>query len=582
MAAYDEGKRTLSQDYRYTAPNGDVLWARCVVNLTKRPVSGDIILFSAVSDITQEKLTEAIVDRVIAMQYDYLACLDAKHGTIVMFISNTPSLLAEEARVGCNYEMVMRSYNKRCVTAADYEACTQFMCLDNVMRILNQEKRCILSIAVEEQGELRTKQVEFFYVDKESQLIALVRSDYTETQRRQLEQEAALQAALAEAQKANRAKSDFLSSMSHDIRTPLNGIIGMTYLTKEMDLPEKVLENLDKIDVSSQFLLSLINDVLDMAKAESGKIELQLEPYEAGEFQRYLQAVILPLCESKQQKFIVDIQAVTTVTPLMDKLRVNQIFFNLLSNAVKYTPEGGTITYRLREHVSSAGQLVLHCDICDTGVGISKEFLPRLFEPFTQEERQAGEIAKGTGLGLAIVKRLLELMGGTISVQSSIGKGTTFSLQVAFDCIPAGEENKAAAYTGPADSYDQLQGRRVLLCEDHPLNQEIAKALLVEMGMIVDVAGNGKVGVAMFEASIRGFYDIILMDIRMPFMNGYEAMAMIRDLQRPDAKNVPILAMTADAFSDDVQRAFASGMNGHIAKPINPEMLFSTILSLIT
>ena len=167
-------------------------------------------------------------------------------------------------------------------------------------------------------------------------------------------------------------------------------------------------------------------------------------------------------------------------------------------------------------------------------------------------------------------------------MQSSIGKGTTFSLQVAFDCIPAGEENKAAAYTGPADSYDQLQGRRVLLCEDHPLNQEIAKALLVEMGMIVDVAGNGKVGVAMFEASIRGFYDIILMDIRMPFMNGYEAMAMIRDLQRPDAKNVPILAMTADAFSDDVQRAFASGMNGHIAKPINPEMLFSTILSLIT
>ena len=384
-----------------------------------------------------------------------------------------------------------------------------------------------------------------------------------------------LREAAEEANRANRAKTDFLSRMSHDIRTPLNGIIGMTYLAGQEQNPPRTADCLAKIDTSSKFLLSLINDILDMTKAESNRIELHPEPYPPQEFSSYLDSVFLPLCREKNQHFVVNVHTVDGRVPVMDKLRINQVVFNLLSNAVKYTPEGGTITYRVRfRRLGGSGRLGMVAQVSDTGVGISREFQRMLFDPFTQERRSDVAANRGSGLGLAIAKRMVDLMGGTIAVESEIGKGTTFTISMECDSVP--EADAAQTPQAGAGSCD-LRGAHILLCEDHPLNQEIARALLEQRGALVETAENGQRGVERFARSAVRFYDAILMDLRMPVMDGYAAAAAIRALDRPDAKTVPILAMTADAFDDDVRRCLDSGMNGHIAKPIDPEQLYRSL-----
>lgn len=579
LKAYAAGNTHITLDYQALLKNGALRWVRSVNNLTKRPDNGDIICFNAVSDVTQEKLTEIIINQLVSKQYDYLACLDANHGTVAMFIFNKAIPRGYYPKPGTPYEPAMRAYNKKFLLAADEESCTRFMSLTNMVQSLKTHERCQRSIIMKENGQLRTKQLEFFYADRSSNLIALVRTDTTETQRQHLEQEAKLQAALTTAQHANHAKSEFLSRMSHDIRTPLNGIIGMTYLTSKLSLSPQAQSNLAKINTSSQFLLSLINDVLDMAKAESGRIELHPEPYTAPEFFKYLDAVIVPLCHNKQQELIIDAQPLVEFTPLMDKLRINQIFFNLLSNASKYAPAGSKITYCLREQKLPDNQLLLDATISDEGIGMSPEFQKIIFTPFSQEQRLKG--GGGTGLGLSIVKKLLEQMGGTISVQSVLNKGTTFHLQVSFTCVEANPSITTTTAPKPVVETKLLQGKHVLLCEDHPLNREIALTLLKQKQMLVDTACDGGEAIDKFANSAPGFYDLILMDNRMPVLFGYEATVRIRALNRPDAKTVPIIAMTADAFSEDVKKALASGMNAHLSKPLNPEKMFATIIKIL-
>ena len=577
---YEKGISSTSLEYQVRDFYGDIKWIKSTNTVTKRPSNGDLILFNAITDITQEKLTATVMDKIIKQRYDYFACIDAKKGIVALFISNTPSLSEKNIRLGDDYNTVVLEHNKKYLDPADIETVNEYMYLPNVIKKLDKGESCVFSVAIKENGVTRMKQIDFFYVDKDSDLIALVRTDYTEAQKKQMEQEAKLKLALNAAQKANKAKTDFLSNMSHDIRTPLNGIIGMTYLTKEMALPSEAKSNLEKIDTSSKFLLSLINDVLDMAKAESGKIVLHPEPYTVKEFYDYLKSIIQPLCDSKGQKFILDSQAIETAVPLVDKLRVNQIFFNLLSNAVKYTPEGGTITFRMRQALSADDKLLTDIQIKDNGIGMSEEFQKILFDPFTQEEQEGGRGNQGTGLGLSIVKRLLDLMGGTISVTSKVGVGSKFTLRLTLPCQNAMETKDKAACAVQKKDWSALRGKRVLLCEDQALNREIAKTLLQKKGMIVDMAFNGLESVDKFSKSAPDFYAVILMDIKMPVMNGYVAAENIRKSNHPAAKTVPIIAMTADAFAEDVQKALDSGMNGHIAKPINPDKMFTTIMEI--
>ena len=316
-----------------------------------------------------------------------------------------------------------------------------------------------------------------------------------------------------------------------------------------------------------------------MSRAESGRIELHPEPYPLAEFNQYIEAVITPLCTQKSLQFTVNKPQKELEVPVIDKARMNQILFNILSNAVKYTPAGGSIRYDIRASILQPGRMEIVHEVRDTGIGMSAEFQKRMFEPFTRENPDT-DSRGGSGLGLAIVRRLVDLMGGSIAVQSAPGQGTDITLTFHSDSVKAAEAAAENHRTAVCSGMPELAGKRLLLCEDNALNREIAQALLKNEGISADAAEDGGEGVRLFAASGAGTYDAILMDLRMPVMDGYQATRAIRALNREDAKTVPIIAMTADAFEEDVQRCLEAGMNAHIAKPFDPETLYRTLSEL--
>jgi len=298
----------------------------------------------------------------------------------------------------------------------------------------------------------------------------------------------------------------------------------------------------------------------------------------------YIDAVIAPLCKGKSQTLAKEIKECEGRVLLLDKLRINQILFNLLSNAVKFTPQGGSLTVLMEERLEEGGTLGLHLAIIDNGVGMSEKFLKVIFQPFTQEEHDDPSLPRqGTGLGLTITKKLVETMGGEIKVESHEGKGTRFDVCLKAQGISQKdyEAKKETIAEQKKASPDSLKGKRILLCEDNPLNQEIAKKLLLDKGMEVTLASDGEKGLTAFRNSPENYFNAILMDIRMPLMDGYAATKAIRQLPRIDSRNVPIIAMTADAFSDDVQKCLEAGMNAHLAKPINPSLMYQKLAQFI-
>ena len=372
----------------------------------------------------------------------------------------------------------------------------------------------------------------------------------------------------AELRAATAAKSEFLSNISHDMRTPLNGIIGYTDLALKSPEPEKRTDYLNKIRISGRFLLSLINDTLDISKIESGKFVLYPEPVECGEL---LQSIVVPVrqsAEAKGVRVVVDTSAMKGGYILADRLSLQKVILNLLSNAVKFTPEGGTVWLTVADLDPPENGCNARITVRDTGIGIGETFLPKLFEPFTQERAPESGEAMGTGLGLSIVKRIVTLMGGRVSASSEKGAGSRFDVLLPIRRL----EDYVPAQTDGVRRGDALSGCRALLCEDNAMNREIAVALLRELGMETVCAENGRKGVELFADAPAGAFDVVLMDLRMPEMDGYAAAAAIRALDRPDA-GVPIIAMSADAYEDDIRRCREAGMNGHVAKPVDPNAL---------
>jgi CheY-like chemotaxis protein/nitrogen-specific signal transduction histidine kinase len=380
-----------------------------------------------------------------------------------------------------------------------------------------------------------------------------------------------------ELERANRAKSEFLSRISHDIRTPMNAIMGMT----ELALLEKVtpgVENyLRKIKLSNRFLLNLINDILDMSAIESGKIMLRPEAYSIRDFAEFIHSTIDPLMEKRNIEFTITIDPVIQGI-LVDRLRFNQIFMNLLSNAAKFTPEGGRVELSLIVEKTIGHVLHVRGSVRDTGIGISKEFLPKLFSPFTQENKKHVNVTEGSGLGLAIVKRLVEAMEGTITVQSELGKGTDFIVQIPLEEC---ELHTVAANEKIPDMDVVLQGKRVLVVEDNSINQEVVCHLLEHFGFSCEVANNGQEALDVFKNHRENWFDVILMDIRMPVMDGIEATSQLRKLDRADATIIPIIALTADAYTSERDQIMESGMTEYLAKPVEPQKLIQMLKKVL-
>lgn len=384
-----------------------------------------------------------------------------------------------------------------------------------------------------------------------------------------------LQAIAREAKTAAEAKSEFLSRMSHDIRTPMNAIMGLTHLAQQEVEIEKIRVYLHNIDVSSNFLLGLINDILDMSKIEHGDLKLKEDIFSRDEFESSINTVIGPLMNEKCINFVFqtpeDVDCIR-----VDRLRFSQIFFNLLSNAAKFTPTGGTVEFTGRKVAQEGEKVKMEFRVKDNGIGMSEEFLTHLYDPFSQERSKLGDTVKGTGLGLPIVKSLVDIMGGTISVQSQLGKGTEFIVELT---VPLAE--REALEQQNEVSTESLKGARILLVEDNEINIYVAQLILEKAGCLVEVARDGKQAVEQFKASAEGYYRAILMDVRMPVMNGIDATKEIRALSRNDAKTVPVIAMTADAFDEERKQTLDAGMNYHLSKPINPQLLYSVLSKYI-
>ena len=397
--------------------------------------------------------------------------------------------------------------------------------------------------------------------------------------RKSLEQKnIALQLAVQRETKANLAKREFLFNMSHDIRTPMNAIIGFTALAQtHIDDRGQVEDYLKKISVSSQHLLSLINDVLDMSRIESGKVTLEAKPVHLPELVHELRDIIQAVVSKKDLSLTLDTVGVENEDVIADPLRLEQILINVLANAVKFTPDGGQIgLWIVQKDTAPAGYADFEFHIKDNGIGMSEEFQKHIFEQFARERTSTVSKIQGTGLGMAITKSLVDMMGGRITVKSEQGKGSEFTISLRF---PIGEAK--TGQTPPAAKASAFTGKKLLVVEDNDLNLEIASTLLKEAGFEVDTAENGKIAVEKVEAASAGRYDLILMDIQMPEMDGYEATRRIRAL--PDAKKaaLPIVAMTANAFEDDRKNALHAGMNGHIAKPLDIQKLFQVLSELL-
>ena len=383
-----------------------------------------------------------------------------------------------------------------------------------------------------------------------------------------------LQVAARDADAANRAKTEFLSHMSHDIRTPINAIMGMTGIAlKNIDDQDRIRDCLGKIDGSSQHLLSLVNDVLDMSRIESGKTVMSSEPFSLRECLNNCASIISGQLVNRDIALIRDFDRITAPGVLGDELHLRQVFINILGNSVKFTPDGGSISFRAWEEAAESEKPVFVFELSDTGIGMSKEYLPKLFEAFSQEAGGSRTTYKGTGLGMAITKSFVDLMGGTIEVESELNHGTTFLLKIPMEVCQLQEEAIAAG-----DDYSALKGLKVLLAEDNELNAEIAEEILKEVGIEPILAVNGSEALRIFKESEAGAFDAILMDIMMPEMNGYEATEAIRSLERPDAATVPIIALSANAYEDDIRKARESGMNAHVAKPVTPAVVYKELL----
>ena len=545
---------------------------------------------SAIS--TRQKL---ILDALLR-EYEIALMLDMSNDTYEIFKLTGRFARSMSTMFRDKFSITMLEIADGCIYSYDYDLFIGAVSLENLRTRLESDAYCSFVFRA-----ITSRGPEYFRMRiikaDEGQRAFVGVSCIQDEMSRELQQRRLFEGALDRARSADSAKSTFLTNMSHDIRTPMNAILGFTNIAStHLDDKERVKDALDKIRTSSNHLLSLINDVLDMSRIESGRIAINEDRCDLTKIVENIRGIMSPQMAGKDLKFSVDMETVSKPEVYCDETRVTQILLNLLSNAVKYTEPGGKVSLTIIQKPCPDGRR--YCGyvfiVSDNGIGISKDFISRVFEPFERETGRPGNNAYGSGLGMSIAKGIVDMMGGNIRVESEENVGTRFIVDLEFRPVSGSEQiqsgESGTGMTGPGqvssddmavfrDNEDPkrtgggdvgwIEGRRLLLVEDNPLNREIAEEMLTEDGFKVETAENGRKAVQMIINADPGYYSAVLMDIQMPVMDGYEATKRIRSLPDRSRAQIPIIAMTANAFKEDRSRAAESGMDAYITKPVD-------------
>lgn len=713
MEQFALGKKEHSFEYRRRMRDGSIRWVENRVKVYSALDSKDVMCFMFALDVEEERTKQAIIDRLIAVDYELLGLISIEENTL-HFVQQSFLEKREQMGIDVPYDENMEQFIENYVLEDSREQARTSMLISNVCSNLERAKAYQCAFTVDFQGKKYRKKWEFTYLDETRTSILYVRSDITELFQKQEEQREYLKNALLQAEQANEAKTEFLSRMSHEIRTPMNAIIGMAALAAQcVNDPNQVADCISKVGISARYLLSLINDILDMSRIESGKMIVKQETIPFEEFIGGINTIAYELADRKRIDYDCIMTSFVEDVYLGDPMKLQQVLINIISNAVKFTPEGGKVQFIINQNRVEKGRVNMRFTINDTGIGIREEFLSKLFIPFEQAHSGSTNPYGGTGLGLAICKNLVSMMKGTIAVNSIEGVGTEFTVDIplcvseekkqisklkyeisweklsvlivddeiticentkrilsemgtkaewvdsgskalervkekwskkeyydlilvdwkmpeldgietarkirkivgsnvtiiimtSYDWIAIETEAKKAGVNlliskplfksslclvfeeiyqkreqeSKPIEYD-FTGKRVLLVEDHVLNIEVAKRLLSSKGFEVEVAENGLLAIETFTLSSEDYFDVILMDIRMPVMDGLTAAKAIRQLRKAKAGTIPIIAMSANAFEEDVDKSKAAGMNAHLAKPIEPQLLFSVLHSFL-
>ncbi len=589
---FEQGKSEITFEYYAKSLEGETIFVRRSTYLAKDKRSGDVIAYNNVKDLTEQKQKENQMhqyEQMLVMtasgMYDGAWQIDLSDFSTVYLSFEDNHIIPRDKENWNTWLNGQENY----VHPKDMEKLKEILSVESLLEMpVGGNIRCDFRSRTKNQNGLyKVYSTSAFKVERDGKLyVNLVTMDNTASVENEMKQKALIEDALLREESASKAKTKFLSNMSHDIRTPMNAIIGFTTLAiTHIDNRERVQGYLEKISASSNHLLSLINDVLDMSRIESGRIYLDETECNLPDIIHELENMLLTEMESQNLEFHIDMPETFDGHVICDRLRLNQILLNLLSNAMKFTNPGGTIHFQITEKPEkNKEESIYEFRVKDTGIGMSEEFQKHIFEPFERERTSTVSGVQGTGLGMAITQNLVKMMGGTISVISKKDVGTEFTVQLPMkkvfakqaEALTTKEEKNTAAFSMT------MTGQRILLVEDNELNREIAREILSEAGLVVEEAENGSIAIEKLLEKEPGYYKLVLMDIQMPVMDGYAATKIIRSFENRELANIPVIAMTANAFEEDKRKAFEAGMNAHVAKPINAKQLWDTMESVFT